>query len=67
MGLCRIEAAGLLHSGSVLVTDNVLLFQLDDYLEHLRESGLYSSVELHRGNVEYDKERVDGVAVAVFK
>ena len=39
--LKRIEEAGLLHAGSVVAADNVLVFGLDEYVDHVRRSGVY--------------------------
>lgn len=40
--------------------------QLDNYLNHVRTSGRYSTSRLHEGHVEYDRERLDGVEVSVY-
>lgn len=80
--LLRIEAAGLLHTGSVVVADNVLSFgvALTDYLRHVRDSaGLYSESTLHEGFIEYAQapgavlnavtspSLVDGVEISIFR
>lgn len=80
--LLRIEQAGLLKSGSIVVADNVLSFgvPLSDYLNHVRdETGLYSSSKLHEGFIEYasgenadlsaveSPNLVDGVEISVYK
>eukprot|EP00696_Hemimastix_kukwesjijk_P016294 gnl/Hemi2/4674_TR1616_c0_g1_i1.p1 gnl/Hemi2/4674_TR1616_c0_g1~~gnl/Hemi2/4674_TR1616_c0_g1_i1.p1 ORF type:complete len:220 (-),score=90.26 gnl/Hemi2/4674_TR1616_c0_g1_i1:146-778(-) len=63
--LLVIENAGLLRSGSIVVADNVILFNLADYLAHVRDTRLYSSSTLHRGFVEYTTDQEDGVEVSV--
>lgn len=69
--LLLIEKHGLLHSGSVVVADNVIVFKINDYLDHIRKSGLYNSSVNHLATLEYDDsnlaERVDGIEVSVWK
>ena len=69
--LILIENAELLHPGSVVVGDNVIIFKINDYLDHVRNSGLYSSSENFLATLEYDdsgaEERVDGIEVSVWK
>jgi len=66
--LLLIESAGLLHPGSVVVADNVLVFQINDYLRHIKECGLYSTDATHSSYLEYDleKKHIDGVNVAIY-
>jgi len=49
-----IEKYNLLHKGSVVIADNVVVFAINDYLDHVRNSGLYSSSVNHKGFLEYD-------------
>eukprot|EP01032_Pedospumella_encystans_P014879 gene14879-17068_t len=80
--LLRIEQAGLLKTGSVVVADNVLSFgiPLTEYLDHVRDpNGLYSSSKLHEGFIEYasgehvslnpseNANLVDGVEISIHK
>lgn len=80
--LLALERALLLHSGTVVVADNVLSFNtpLAAYLEHVRNpAGPYASSTLYAGLIEYagakgetvdvDKhpELVDGVEISVFR
>ncbi|QKF93498.1 O-methyltransferase [Fadolivirus algeromassiliense] len=69
--LLLIEQNELLHSGSIVVADNVIVFKINKYLDHVRNSGLYSSSINHLSTLEYDdsglKERVDGIEVSVWK
>jgi len=66
--LILIENAGLLHPGSVVVADNVLIFHIDEYLRHVKECGLYKSDATHSSYLEYDLESkiIDGVNVAIY-
>ena len=65
-----IEAAGLLRDGSVVCADNVVFFKLQEYLDHVRGSGLYRSSRTLTARLEYtERERKafpDGVEVSVF-
>ena len=76
--LRQIEASGLLNSGAYVVADNVLCFNapLDDYLHHVRNSGLYASSLLVKGPLEYSTvvESVDegsyledGLEISVYR
>lgn len=80
--LNRLEQANLLRSGTVVVADNVLSFNvpLQAYLDHVRDpAGLYASSELHSGFIEYASARgavldpeqspglVDGLEISVFR
>ena len=65
-----IEQAGLLREGSVVCADNVVFFELREYLEHVRTSGLYRSSQTRDARLEYtERERkafADGVEVSVY-
>lgn len=63
--LRRLEDAGLLHPGSIIVADNVGFFAVPDYLDHVRSGGRYRS-SFHRATVEYQEQLEDGVEVSVF-
>ncbi|KAL4424943.1 hypothetical protein ABPG77_009672 [Micractinium sp. CCAP 211/92] len=64
--LRRAEALELLRPGAVVVADNVVVFKLEGYLEHVRKSGQYSSSQLHQAHLEYDASKADGVEVSVY-
>jgi catechol O-methyltransferase len=64
--LRRIEALGLLHPGSVVVADNIGLFDSRAYLDHVRSSGLYDSVN-HPSTVEYRDSIPDAVEVSTWR
>ena len=82
--LIAFERSGLLLSpGCVVAADNILSFNipLNDYIDHICQSGLYADYNLHQCLVEYtssdvtnassegheNTETSDGIAVAVFK
>ena len=68
--LQRIERAGLLRAGSIVCADNVVCFDIADYLDHVQHSGLYSSTKTLTADLEYDgrgaSAQADGVEVSVF-
>lgn len=67
--LLLIEKAGLLHKGSVVVADNVIVFSLHDYLNHVRTSKNYTSSVNHPSSLEYTTEKgdvPDGIEVSVW-
>ena len=68
--LKRIEEAGLLHAGSVVAADNVLVFGLDEYVDHVRRSGVYRESRTYTATLEYTEAgaadaMVDGVEISV--
>ena len=64
--LQRLEAHGLLRPGSVVVADNVGLFDVRDYLDHVRGSGRYESRNV-ASTVEYRDALPDAVEISVFR
>jgi len=70
LDLQLIEKAGLLRDGSVVCADNVVFFELQEYLDHMRTSGLYRSSRTRSARLEYtEQERevfADGVEVSVY-
>lgn len=64
------EQHNLLHKGSVVVADNVVVFAIKDYLDHVRDKKYYSSSELFMSRLEYvtdkDKQIEDGVEVSIY-
>lgn len=68
--LLLIEKMGLLHPGSTIVADNVIIFKINDYLNHVRNSGNYSSSINHISTLEYDDtkrdDRIDGIEESVW-
>jgi catechol O-methyltransferase len=63
--LRRIEGLGLLRPGSVVIADNIGLFDSRAYLDHVRASGLYTSVH-HPSTVEYRDAIPDAVEVSTW-
>jgi catechol O-methyltransferase len=63
--LKRLEQNGMLHSGTVVVADNVGFFAVPDYLEYVRECGRYKT-RFVESTVEYNEHLKDGVEVSVF-
>jgi catechol O-methyltransferase len=61
-----VEQHGLMREGTVVAADNVVIFDLKEYINHVRNSGKYKSSILRRGHVEYSKDREDGVEISVF-
>jgi catechol O-methyltransferase len=64
--LRRLEQHGCLRRGSVVVADNVALFDVTPYLDYVRSSGRYDSVG-HASTVEYMDSLPDAVEVSVFR
>lgn len=60
--LQRIEAANLLQDKAVVVADNVDVFHINDYLEHVRKPGLYVSRHVH-ASLEYTESDEHGIPV----
>jgi catechol O-methyltransferase len=64
--LRRLEKHGLLLPGSVVIADNVGLFDASAYFEHVRGSGRYDSRNV-ASTVEYHDELPDAVEISVFR
>jgi catechol O-methyltransferase len=62
-----IEQCGLLKTGSIVVADNVGIFEnsLQEYLHYVRESGKYKST-FYRTSMEYNDAIEDGVEVSIW-
>jgi len=60
-----LEKYNILRRGTVVVADNVVYHGIQTYLDHVRNSGLYSSV-LYKATLEYHNEP-DGVEVSIYK
>eukprot|EP01084_Bolivina_argentea_P264124 447302_1 len=61
-----IEKCDLIKQGSYVVADNVLVFGLNNYLSHVRNSGKYES-KIYESYLEYDKSQKwkDGVEISI--
>jgi catechol O-methyltransferase len=64
--LMRLEAHALLRPGSVVVADNVGLFDVSEYFAHVRGSGRYDSRNI-ASSVEYRDALPDAVEISVFR
>jgi catechol O-methyltransferase len=64
--LQRLEQHGCLRKGTVVVADNVGLFDVAPYLDYVRSSGRYDSTH-HVSTVEYVDSLPDAVEVSVFR
>ena len=64
--LKRLEKHDLLRPGSVVVADNVGLFDASAYFAHVRGSGRYDSRNVP-STVEYRDELPDAVEISIFK
>ena len=64
--LLRLEQHALLRPGSVVVADNVGLFDATEYFAHVRGSGRYDSRNV-ASTVEYRDELPDAVEISVFR
>ena len=64
--LKHIEDCNLLRPGSIVVADNVGLFDASRYFAHVRGSGRYDSV-YHEATLEYDDTVPDGVEVSTWR
>ena len=65
--LLLIERHQLLHEGSVVVADNVGIFEhsVRNYLDHVRRSEHYDTSH-HKTHMEYEDHIADGVEVSVW-
>ncbi|KAL4124394.1 hypothetical protein PRIC2_007992 [Phytophthora ramorum] len=59
-----IEKSGLLQSGSVVMADNVVFHQINDYLEYIRAHANFTSV-LYESYLEYSDLK-DGLEVSTY-
>jgi catechol O-methyltransferase len=64
--LQRLEKHALLRPGTVVVADNVGLFDASAYFAHVRGSGRYDSRNV-ASTVEYRDELPDAVEISVFR
>ena len=64
--LLRLEQHAMLRPGTVVVADNVGLFDATAYLAHVRDSGRYDSRNV-ASTVEYRDELPDAVEISVFR
>jgi catechol O-methyltransferase len=60
----RMEAAGLIKQGTVIVADNVIYPGAPDYLEYIRNNPNYKNT-FHEAHLEYTANVRDGVEVSI--
>jgi len=61
-----LESSGLFHKGTVVIADNVIVFNLEDYLNYVRTSPHYQS-RLVKSYVEYtNSQQPDGIEISTW-
>ena len=64
--LKTLEENDLIENNAWIFADNVILFNLEDYLEYVRSSPKYKS-KFIPAKREYSKSHPDGVEISIFK
>jgi catechol O-methyltransferase len=64
--LKTIQSLGLLNDGAIILADNVVLFNMEDYLSYVRNSLVFESKFIST-NREYSKTEPDGIEISIFK
>ena len=69
-----LEKNKLLKNGAIVIADNVGFFGCAEYLDHVRNSGLYSHSQSYETELEYisQEDKVghdykDSIEVSIFK
>ena len=62
--LLLLEKLGLIGTGTLLIADNVIVFKINDYLNHVNNGKQYTT-HLVYTNLEYCDHIKDGVAISV--
>lgn len=65
--LLLLEKHNIIRSGTMLFADNVVIFNINNYLDYVNESDKYERQKLYKTNLEYTDECEDGVHVSYFK
>jgi catechol O-methyltransferase len=68
--LINIEKHKLIKSGGVLITDNVLVFNIKDYMDYINMSPVYHQQHVVESYLEYTSEsqiQIEGFHIAVKK
>ena len=63
--LKTIQRQGLLNDKAVIFADNVVLFNMEDYLSHVRNSSTFESKFISTMR-EYSKTQPDGIEISIF-
>lgn len=64
--LKTIQSLGLLNDGATILADNVVLFNMEDYLSYVRNSLVFESKFISTKR-EYSKTEPDGIEISIFK
>jgi catechol O-methyltransferase len=64
--LKTLQILGLLNDGAIILADNVVLFNMEDYLSYVRNSLVFESKFIST-NREYSKTEPDGIEISIFK
>jgi catechol O-methyltransferase len=64
--LKTIQSLGLLNDGAIILADNVVLFNMEDYLSYVRNSLVFESKFISTKR-EYSKTEPDGIEISIFK
>jgi catechol O-methyltransferase len=63
--LKTIQRQGLLNDKAVIFADNVVLFNMEDYLSYVRNSSIFESKFISTMR-EYSKTQPDGIEISIF-
>jgi catechol O-methyltransferase len=69
--LVALEKLGLVNNGTTLIADNVIVFNISDYLQYVEDSSKFNTL-IKYTNVEYNNENdvkvmTDGVVISTYK
>jgi catechol O-methyltransferase len=64
--LKTLQILGLLNDGATILADNVVLFNMEDYLSYVRNSLVFESKFISTKR-EYSKTEPDGIEISIFK
>jgi len=64
--LKTLQSLGLLNDGATILADNVVLFNMEDYLSYVRNSLVFESKFISTKR-EYSKTEPDGIEISIFK
>ena len=63
--LRALQCLELLNDEAVIFADNVVLFNMEDYLSYVRDSSVFKSKFVPTKR-EYSKTQLDGVEISIF-
>jgi len=64
--LKTLQSLGLLNDGATILADNVVLFNMENYLSYVRNSLVFESKFISTKR-EYSKTEPDGIEISIFK